>query len=351
MTTATMRAARYYGPRDVRIEEVAVPGEPAAGEVIIEVLAAGICGSDAHEYQSGPTLISCSQAPHPVTGHAGPLTLGHEFAGAVTQIGERVSDLAVGDLVACGGGMSCGDCRACRAGRTNLCDSYATLGFHRDGGLARFCAAPASICVQVPDGMSARTAALAQPMSIAIHALRRSRLAAGERAVIVGVGGIGVFLTHAAVRAGARVTVVDRDAVRLAIGRRLGASQALLDAQDVGDARADVVFEVSGVPALVDHALRALRRGGRLVVVGLHKEPMRIPLSRIALEELEIIGAVAHVCPTDLPEALAALADRPSGWSDVAPELLTLDDLVDRALQPLVDGRAPQIKALIDPRA
>ena len=72
MSAATMRAARYYGPRDVRIDDIAVPGEPAPGEVIIEVLAAGICGSDAHEYQSGPTLVSCSQTPHPVTGHTGP---------------------------------------------------------------------------------------------------------------------------------------------------------------------------------------------------------------------------------------------------------------------------------------
>lgn len=350
MTAATMRAARYHGQRDVRIEEVPTPAPPAPGEVIIEVLAAGICGSDAHEYHSGPTLISAAQAPHPVTGHVGPLTLGHEFAGTVTQVGAGVSDLAVGDLVACGAGMSCGACRACRAGRTNLCDSYATLGFHRDGGLARFCAAPASICVKVPAGVSARTAALAQPMSIAIHALRRGRLAAGERAVIVGVGGIGVFLTHAAVRAGAWVTVVDRDPARLAVARRLGAAQALNEPQEVGDARADAVFEVSGVPALVDDALRALRRGGRLVVVGLHKQPLPIALGRIALEELEIIGAVAHVCATDLPEALDALAERTGGWSDVAPQLLTLDELVPRGLRPLADGRARQIKALIDPR-
>jgi (R,R)-butanediol dehydrogenase / meso-butanediol dehydrogenase / diacetyl reductase len=350
MTAATMRAARYHGQRDVRIEEVPTPAPPAPGEVIIEVLAAGICGSDAHEYQSGPTLISSAQAPHPVTGHLGPLTLGHEFAGTVTQVGEGVSDLAVGDLVACGAGMSCGACRACRVGRTNLCDSYATLGFHRDGGLARFCAAPASICVKVPGGVSARTAALAQPMSIAIHALRRGRLAAGERALIVGVGGIGVFLTHAAVRAGACVSVVDRDPARLTVARRLGASQALHEAREVGDARVDAVFEVSGVPALVDDALRALRRGGRLVVVGLHKQPLPIALGRIALEELEIIGAVAHVCATDLPEALDALAERTGDWSDVAPQLLTLDELVPRGLRPLADGRAPQIKALIDPR-
>jgi (R,R)-butanediol dehydrogenase/meso-butanediol dehydrogenase/diacetyl reductase len=348
--TTTMRAARYYGPHDVRIEEVPIPGPPEASEVIIEVLAAGICGSDAHEYRTGPTLISCSHAPHPVTGHTGPLTLGHEFAGAVAQVGEGVSNLVVGDLVACGAGMSCGDCRGCRAGRTNLCDSYATLGFHRDGGLARFCAAPGSICLKAPEGMSAATAALAQPMSIAIHALRRSRLAAGEHAIVAGVGGIGVFLTHAAVRAGASVTVVDRDPGRLAIARRLGASQALLDAHEVDDAQADVVFEVSGVRAVIDDALRALRRGGRLVVVGLHEEPIQIPMRRVAVEELEIIGAVAHVCATDLPEALVALADRQDGWSDVAPELLTLDELVPSGLQPLVDGRAPQIKALIDPR-
>jgi (R,R)-butanediol dehydrogenase / meso-butanediol dehydrogenase / diacetyl reductase len=327
-----MKAARFYAAGDVRLEAVPRPPAPGPGEVLLRVRAAGICGSDALEFRSGPVLASP------------PVTLGHEFAGEVVAVGSGVA-LPIGSLVACGAGMSCGECRPCRSGRTNLCTSYATLGFHRDGGLAELCVAPADICIEVD--LPARVAALAQPMAIAVHALRRGRVEPGEEALVIGAGGVGAFLTYALARSGARVTVVDLDERRLEVASTLGAAHTARDLPD--PLVATVVFEVSGARAPLERAVAALPRGGRVVIVGVQKEPPAVDFRRIALDELELIGTVAHVVGEDLPEAVRLLASRDS-WDDVAPTVIALDDLLDLGIGPLADGTSDQIKTLIDPQ-
>src|SRR3954468_13351093 len=177
MSAETMRAARFHGAGDIRVEAVPAPTAPGPGQVLLRVATAGICGSDATEFKAGPVLVRPLDVPHPVTGHLGPLTLGHEFAGTVVAVGEGVGHLREGMLVACGAGMSCGTCRMCRAGRTNLCETYATIGFHQDGALAEHVLAPADICFDAGAyGLTGDAAAMAQPMAIAVHAGRRGRL-------------------------------------------------------------------------------------------------------------------------------------------------------------------------------
>lgn len=352
----TMRAARFHAAGDIRLEAVAVPPEPGPGEVLLRVEAAGVCGSDALEHRAGPVLAHGRPEPHPVTGHAGPVTLGHELAGRVVAVGPGVEAPAVGALVACGAGMSCGVCAPCRAGRTNLCERYATLGFQADGGLAELCLAPAAICRDAGEhGLDAATAALAQPMAIAVHARARGGVAPDEAAVVVGVGGIGAFLTYALARADVDVVVSDPDPRRRALALALGAGRAvapdeLLDAVAAGTSRPRVVFEVSGSPAGLEQAFALVPRGGRIVAVGVQKADPAVPMRRVALDELELVGTVAHVCAEDLPEALALLAAREGGWRDVAPDVLPLDALLDEGILPLVRGDAQRVKAVFDPR-
>src|SRR5690606_30709477 len=158
----------------------------------------GGCGSDATEYSRGPVLTVM------------PVTRGHEFAGTVEALGEWVANVTVGARVVCGAGVSCGECKPCREGRTNLCRNYTTLALQHHGGLAGYVVSPADILLDVSDSaLTMDTLGLAQPMSIAVHAVRRSGLRAGQDAVIIGVGGIGAFITFAAVSVGARVLVVD----------------------------------------------------------------------------------------------------------------------------------------------
>jgi (R,R)-butanediol dehydrogenase/meso-butanediol dehydrogenase/diacetyl reductase len=191
-----------------------------------------------------------------------------------------------------------------------------------------------------------RVAALAQPMAIAVHAMRRGRLEPGDEALVIGAGGIGSFLTYALAQTGASVTVVDLDDHRLEVADALGAQQALKRMPE--PLTATVVFEVSGAKAPLEQAVAALPRGGRVVVVGIQKEPPQLDVRRIALDELELIGTVAHVCKDDLPEAVRLLASR-TNWDDVAPTVIALKDLIQEGLGPLAEGTATQIKTLISP--
>jgi (R,R)-butanediol dehydrogenase/meso-butanediol dehydrogenase/diacetyl reductase len=343
-----MRAAVYHGAGDLRIVDRPTP-RPGPGELLIRVSVTGICGTDAAELATGPHLYWIG-SPHPASGHAGPLIPGHELVGRVEALGIGVDGFELGELVASGAGVSCGGCRSCLAGRTNLCDRYWTVGLQRDGGLAEFAAVPASICRSVePYGLTEDAAALAQPMAIAAHAVDRAAPLAGEDVLVIGAGGIGGLIVYAAALAGARVVACDRDAARRATAASLGASRTV-DSAAVDLGTGDVVFEVTGSPTGLDLAMGSVRRGGRVVVVGLQAPPSPMNLRLLALNEIQLIGTVAHRCARDLPAALGLLATRASGWSDVAPLAIPLDALIADGLALLTTGTSTRIKTLVDPR-
>jgi (R,R)-butanediol dehydrogenase / meso-butanediol dehydrogenase / diacetyl reductase len=348
-----MRAAVYHGPRDVRVEKVRVP-DPGPGEVLVKVGTVGICGSDAAEY-ARPRLIRTRE-----DGAADVVVLGHEFAGLVVGLGRGVPGELLGQPVACGAGISCGHCARCAQGRTNLCLSYHTIGFHRDGGMAEYVTSPAAICVPVSKhGLSMDTAALAQPMAIAVHARRRGRVSADDVVLILGAGGIGSFLTYACAATGAQVWVADIADDRRALARRLGAAQ-VIDSRSAEPAaalegagtRADVIFEVSGSAAGLGSALQAAHPGVRLVAVGVQKAPHDARFAEWTLNEYDVLGSVAHICADDLPTAIDLLAaPQAASWSDLAPTVFPLDDLTAEGLVPLGAGQPRQIKTLFDPAA
>jgi (R,R)-butanediol dehydrogenase/meso-butanediol dehydrogenase/diacetyl reductase len=150
--TDQMIAAVYHGSGDVRVESMDVP-TPAPGEALLKILRSGMCGTDASEYKSGPKMFPVL-AKHPNSGHQGPMVIGHEFIGEIIGEVDPASGFKTGDIVASGAGISCGECKRCKEGRTNLCDKYVTLGLNRHGGMAQFVAAPTSTLVKVPAGIS-----------------------------------------------------------------------------------------------------------------------------------------------------------------------------------------------------
>jgi (R,R)-butanediol dehydrogenase / meso-butanediol dehydrogenase / diacetyl reductase len=332
-----VKAAVYRGAHDIRIESVADPADPAGGDVIIEVARAAICGTDSSEWAHGPLLAQP------------PVVLGHEFVGRVVAAGPQADSLSIGDRVVCGAGISCGQCDWCRAGRTNLCAHYRTIGLHVDGGLAEYVTSPAGICLAVPDALTDDAAAIAQPLAVALHAVRRSGLREGQSCAVIGVGGIGAFITAAAAAAGASPLIaLDIDEQRLATARTLGAATvidasgqevdaAILDS--TGGEGADVVIEASGTPGAPAAATRAARRGGRVLIVGLQAAPRELDLLSVTVREVEISTTLAHVCDVDLPEALALLQT-----TELAPavtdRVIALDELVPHGIEPLAGGTA-----------
>ena len=342
-----MKAAVFHGPRDVRIEAVAEPEEPGEGEVILEVLRAAICGTDAAEWDHGPVL--CRPG----------VVLGHEFVGRVAAVGAGTADLRVGARVVSGAGISCGRCRWCLAGQTNLCVEYRTLGLQVDGGLAEFVISPASICRVVPEQVDDDAAAMTQPLAVALHALSRVALQPAESVAVVGVGGIGSFIVAGAAHRApeGRVVAIDLDAQRLATAAALGAHQtvdasgrdlAQLLLELTGGVGFDVVIEATGATHAPAAALAGARRGGRVLLVGLHGAPRELALTPMILREIDVFTTVAHVCDSDIPAALELLAESAVATVTAGPRI-PLDELVAEGLQPLAERRATG-KILVTPR-
>jgi threonine dehydrogenase-like Zn-dependent dehydrogenase len=342
-----VRAAVFHGPRDVRIEDVPDPGRPGADEVVLEILRAAICGTDAAEWDHGPIL--CRPG----------VVLGHEFVGRVVDMGAEVTNVRVGDRVVSGAGISCGGCFWCLRGRTNLCAEYRTLGLQVDGGLAEFATSPAPICRSVPEACDDDAAAMTQPLAVALHALSRVGQAPDETVAVIGAGGIGSFIVAAASQRASdgRVVAIDIDEGRLATATALGATGAadatgvdlaglLLELTDgVGF---DVVIEASGAPHAPSAAIAGARRGGRVLLVGLHGAPREIDLTKTILREIDLFTTVAHVCDSDIPAALELLAESNVAAVTAGPRI-SLDALVEDGLRPLAERRALG-KVLVSPR-
>ena len=312
----SMAAAVFHGREDVRIERRAVP-VPGPGQALVTVLRSGICGTDATEFRSGPIMFPIDR-PHPISGHRGPLIIGHEFVGEITAFGDGYSGpLSIGDRVASGAGVSCGACERCREGRTNLCRQYVTHGLNIDGGLAEFVAVATSTLVPIPEGCSLDAAGVAQPLAVGLHAARRARVRDGDRVVVFGAGAIGTFILAGLLSlVDSEVIVVDYAGERLERALRLGATHAVPVDGDVarsvrqvlGSHGADVVIEASGAPGQLALAVDLVRPGGTVLGVGLPSAAQELDVHRLVLREVSIITTVAHVCDEDLGPALQILA-------------------------------------------
>jgi (R,R)-butanediol dehydrogenase/meso-butanediol dehydrogenase/diacetyl reductase len=351
-----MRAAVYHGPGDIRLEE---RPEPAIGdgELLIEVLAAGICGTDVGEYRHDPMFFPVEER-HPVTGHRGPTIPGHEFSGRVAGVAADVAGFSVGDLVTCGAGVSCGECPPCLAGRTNMCLRYWTVGLRRDGALAELVAVPAGCCLNlVGRSITPDVAALAQPLSIAVHGTRRGGLEADDVAVVLGAGGIGTFITHAAASRGARVVAVDLDAGRLETAAAVGASATVRAERGadlaalVGDTvpKPSIVFECTATEPVLAAALELVADNGRVVVVGHQPRPATLNFKLLTFGEKTLIGTMAHVFSADFPTAVDLLESGGEQWRSVAPTVYPLDELLTSGIEPMASGTQSQIKTLFSP--
>lgn len=267
-----------------------------ASDVVIEVEACGICGSDIHGYDGS----SGRRIP--------PLVMGHEAAGVVVEVGSAVTQLQVGDRVTFDSTVSCGQCRYCRSGQINLCDNRRVLGvscdeYRRHGAFAERVVVPEHICYRLPDELSFEHAALIETVSIAVHAVNRTPIKLGDSAMVVGSGMIGLLTIQALRLAGCSMVVaVDLDASRLATAESLGATHALnVDEVDVveevrrwTDGRGvDAALEAVGGTASLQSAIHCTRKGGALTMIGNLSPQVELPLQAIVTRELTLYGSCA----------------------------------------------------------
>ncbi len=287
-------SATLYGPEDLRmVEQPLLPLQP--GMVRVRFGAGGICGSDMHYFRharTGDFVVSS------------PLTLGHEVAGEIAEIGGEAPGLAVGDHVAVNPSRWCGHCVRCREGRANLCENIYFMGSasrtpHMQGGFSSLFDATPAQCVKVPTDLPFAAAALAEPLAVCLHAVARAGDISGKKAVLFGAGPIGLLTMLAAKLAGAaEVAVVDVAAAPLAFASRLGAEHVLdLSGGEerlkalAADRAFDVAFEISGTAAGLASAIASVRRGGTIVQVGnLAGGQIPVPANAIMAKELDLKG-------------------------------------------------------------
>jgi (R,R)-butanediol dehydrogenase/meso-butanediol dehydrogenase/diacetyl reductase len=351
-----MRAAVFHGRRDVRIEDVGAVGAPGRDEVVLDVVRAAICGTDATEWAHGPKMSSLDH-PHHVTHQIAPVVLGHEFVGIVRDAGDDVTDVRPGDRVVPGCGAWCGTCVWCHEGQTQLCRDRYLIGMHRDGGLAEAVVVPAKMCLPVATSTSDEAAAIAQPLAVAIHGLENGHVTRGP-IVVIGAGGIGTLVIAAAhVRGIGPIIVIDINQARLDCAASLGADhlfmaddprlKAQITELTAGDGP-EVVVEASGAPSAPAMAAGLVRPGGRIVLMGMQSAPRELNLFALAQWEVQVLPSNAHICGRDLPAALHMLES-----SDLADRVIGsrigLSRLVADGLQPLADGTATG-KIVIDPQ-
>jgi len=349
-----VRALRWHARRDVRLDEVP---EPSArpGEVVVRVAACGLCGSDLHEYLEGPLYIP--RGPHPLTGQAPPVTLGHEFCGRVVEVGPGVSAVRAGDRVAVNPCLLCGACRWCRRGQPNYCARLGSLGLSRDGALAPLVAVPASGCHLLPAGVGDAAGAFVEPLAVVLHACRRARLTGGEHAALIGAGPIGLLLVQVLrMRVSGWVAVVEPREARRRLARALGADVAVdphaedparVVAELSDGERAGVAFECVGSAGAFESAFRVTGKGGRVVVVGL--VPERVPANLLGLlaHEKEIVGSSAYV--DEFPEAIGLLAAGRVRVDPLVTGRVGLEEALPRGLEALLRPEEQHVKILVEP--
>lgn len=292
----------------------------AAGDALIRVHAAGICGSDQRIYRS--------------VGTGRPFVIGHELAGEIVQLGDSSRErFRLGDRVAVSICIGCGDCRDCHSGRVNICKTVHEIGITRNGGMAEFAAIPVGNLFVLPDSMEYVTASLADPLACVIHSMTRTVVVPDEWVAVVGPGPLGLIATqYLTKRCGSRVVMVGTRYDRLRVATELGAAQVYdIKAPHVFDAiqartggGAAIVYEASGTDSGLSCALRLVRRGGAVILLTVHHE-VYLNLESTIRGDVSLIGSICY----NHDEFRSALALLETGRVDVSPLTHNLFALTD----------------------
>ncbi|CQR73477.1 Sorbitol dehydrogenase [Sporomusa ovata DSM 2662] len=350
-----MKAAVWYGKKDVRVMDVPEPPSPKEGWVKVKVEWCGICGSDLHEYLAGPIFIPVDK-PHALTGDTAPVILGHEFSGQVVEIGSGVTNVKVGDRVAPDACQVCWECSRCKENRYSLCEKLAFTGLMTDGAFAEYVNVPAYTMYKIPNDMSYETAALVEPLAVAIHAVRRAPVIIGNTVVVVGAGTIGLGAIMAAKAAGAsQIYCIEVAKARKDLALQVGANEVLdpskIDVvariKELTHGGADVVLDCVGSDKATPTAIECARSAGKVVIVGIYERETALNFNALSFTERDVKGCLAYY--GEFAPAIQLISD---GRIDVEPMItgkISIDDIIEKGFEELVNRKEQNVKIIVRP--
>ncbi|QLB20811.1 butanediol dehydrogenase [Vespertiliibacter pulmonis] len=344
-----MKAVRWHGQKDIRVEMVAIP-EVKPHQVKIAVKFTGICGSDLHEYLGGPIFIP-TEKEHPYSKQKAPIIMGHEFAGEVVEIGADVSSIKVGDKVTVEPILA----KNGLLGMYNLDPNLGFVGLSGDGGFAEYCVVDAELVHKLPEGIDCEQGALTEPAAVALYAVRKSKLKAGDTATVFGCGPIGLLVIEALRAAGASIIfAVELSPERQEKAQSLGAivvdptkvnTVEFIKAQTNGGTT--VSFEVTGVPPVLKQAIEVIENDGECIIVSIWESDASITPNEIVIKEKTVKGIIAY---RDVFPAVLELMQKGYFSKDkLVTKKIHIDDIVNEGFEALVKEKN-QVKILVSPK-
>jgi (R,R)-butanediol dehydrogenase/meso-butanediol dehydrogenase/diacetyl reductase len=335
-----MRAAVMQGIGHIEVIEVPRP-EPGPGEVLLRVGFCGICGSDLEALHTGmyePGLV-----------------IGHEFAGVIVEVGPGVTNWRPGERAVVNDAIPCGACGPCQAGRLDGCEDLTMVGVTHDGAMGEYVKISARGVHRLPDGMSLRQGALVEPLAVALHGVRRSRLKPGDHVLVMGAGPIGLLTLQCALLAGARTAVVTEiDPARTELAGRLGATAVLDPTRDnVGVALTgltqgqgpDVIYVCTGAAQPHRDAVSLARRGGQVFLLGLCVEPVETDFLSVVLNDLCMEGSLAG--RAEFPAAIDFIAQGRVDVESLISHQIPLEEVVSGGFDRLTAPGSGAVKILV----
>jgi len=351
----TMRAARFYDQKDIRIEDIE---RPTAGpeEVLIDIAWCGLCGTDIHEYLDGPIFIPPKGSPHPITGEEAPITLGHEFSGTVAKIGDGVDGLKVGQKVVVEPYVIHKEYWGTENYHLTPDQNFIGLA-GGGGGLAEQIAVNKHWVHPIPDDMELDEAALIEPLAVAYHAFQRSGAKAGDVAFIGGAGPIGLLTAAVAKAHGLTTIISELSKIRIETAQKTGVADHVVNPKEddvvaevlrlTNDKGADVGFEATSVDVVLNTIIEAVKKAGVIVNVSIWGHKPEADIGQLVMKEQDLRGTIGYYNSHQPSIELVS-----SGKVDLKPFIthkIALDNLVDEGFDILINHNDTAVKVLVSP--
>ena len=330
-----MKAAIIEKPLSISVRDVEVPRPTRPDELVVKVMASGICGTDVHIFH-GEYLGSY------------PMTPGHEFSGVVVAVGDKVSRFTPGSRVSVEPNISCDNCTACLNNRQNFCENWQAVGVTRPGAMAQFVLAPERVVFDAGD-IPFDQAAFMEPLSCVLHGIESAGIRLGDDVAVIGTGPIGMLLIRTARAWGAtRFTVSDLSEERLAAARRDGVAEATRDVASLPSDRFDIVIDATGAPPMLSQAIRMARPGGRVLMFGVSPQGKTAAIEPFQVFRKGLSIFASYTSRRNSLQALALIGSGKVRVDDLVSHRLPLDSL-EAGIRKIEDRGENAMKVMIFP--